>query len=152
MVQFSIYIFFLLLILPTRLDIDYLRAAIASNFCNVVYRWKIQIFSFEPLILYRILFHIFLQRNFCCVIIIIVINKNKHFKKFSNTYSYFAHFYFFLYSIYEESIGDLKILDFCILMDLHVLGYPEHKFTVFMKCLCVCYRNFLAVITQKGWN
>ena len=38
----------------------------------------------------------------------------------------------------EESIGFVKIFDFRFLMDLHVLGCPEHEFTIFRKCLCVC--------------
>ena len=32
----------------------------------------------------------------------------------------------------------MKIFDFRCLMDLHVLGWPEHDLTIFRKCLSVC--------------
>ena len=32
----------------------------------------------------------------------------------------------------------MKIFDSRFLVDLHVLGCPEHEFTIFRKCLCVC--------------
>ena len=47
-------------------------------------------------------------------------------------------FYLLLYSIYEESIRVVKIFEFLFSMDLHILGCPEHKFTIFTKCLSVC--------------
>ena len=44
----------------------------------------------------------------------------------------------------EENIGFVQIFDFRFLMDLHVLGCPEHDLTLFWKisvclwfCLCV---------------
>ena len=56
----------------------------------------------------------------------------------------FYAFYFLLYSI-EESIGFVKIFDFRFLMDLHVLGCPEHEFTIFRKCLCGCVCVWMCV-------
>ena len=47
-------------------------------------------------------------------------------------------FYFLLYSIEEKTIEIVKIFDLRFLTDLHVLGLPEHDFTVFTKCLSVC--------------
>ena len=34
-------------------------------------------------------------------------------------------------------------------MDLHVLGCPEHDFTISGKCMCVCDKNFVANVAQK---
>ena len=38
----------------------------------------------------------------------------------------------------EENIGFVIIFDFQFLMDLHVLGCPEHELTFSEKCLPVC--------------
>ena len=55
----------------------------------------------------------------------------------------------------------MKILDFRFLMDLHVLGCPEHDLTIFRKCLsvclcvcmsvclCVCDKNFVDIVSQE---
>ena len=45
----------------------------------------------------------------------------------------------------EESIGFLKIFDFRLLIDLHILGCPEHDLTISGKYLCVT-KNFLASV------
>ena len=61
----------------------------------------------------------------------------------------------------EESIGFLQIFDFRFLMDLHVLGCPDHDLTISGKCLsvwlCVCDKNFVASVTRElmhriSWN
>ena len=45
---------------------------------------------------------------------------------------------------------------FLILMDLHVLGCPEHDFTMPGKCLsvcvCVCDKNFVASVARELMN
>ena len=38
----------------------------------------------------------------------------------------------------EESIGNVKIFQFRLLLDLHVLGCSEHDFNIYTKCLSVC--------------
>ena len=48
----------------------------------------------------------------------------------------------------EEGIGFEKILDFQILMELHVLGCPEHDLTTSRKMsvslyVCVCVAKIL---------
>ena len=35
----------------------------------------------------------------------------------------------------EGNVGFMKIYDLWFLMDLHVLGWPEHDLTSFPKCL-----------------
>ena len=52
----------------------------------------------------------------------------------------FLHFYFLLYSKKGISIGMVKSFDFWFLMDLNVLGCPEHDFNIFKKymSLCIC--------------
>ena len=37
------------------------------------------------------------------------------------------------------------------LINLHVLGYPEYDFTIYIKCLCVCLgvTNFVAALAQE---
>ena len=59
----------------------------------------------------------------------------------------------------EESIGFVKIFDFRVLMDLHVLGCPEHDLTISGKCLFVSMcatKNFASVarelIHRILWN
>ena len=66
----------------------------------------------------------------------------------------------------EESNGFFQIFDFRFLMDLHVLGCPEHDLNVFGKCLsdclCVCLyvcvsvcvrdKNFLASVAGELMN
>ena len=58
----------------------------------------------------------------------------------------------FLY-IEEESTGFVQIFDFRFLMDLHVLGCPEHDFIISGKCLsvclCVCDKNFVASVAWE---
>ena len=41
---------------------------------------------------------------------------------------------------------------FRFLMDLHVLGCPEHDLTIFGKCLCVCDKNFVASVARELMN
>ena len=47
----------------------------------------------------------------------------------------------------------MKILNFRFLMDLHVLGCPEHDLTISGKCLsvcwCVCDQNFAENVAQE---
>ena len=47
----------------------------------------------------------------------------------------------------------MQIFDFRFLMDLHVLGCPEHDLTIFGKCLsaclCVCDKNFVASVARE---
>ena len=50
----------------------------------------------------------------------------------------------------EESIGFVQIFDFGFLMDLHILGCPEHDLTIFGKCICLCMTNFAASIAQTN--
>ena len=53
----------------------------------------------------------------------------------------------------EERIGFVQIFDFRFLMDLHVLGCPEHDLTIFGKCLSVCLtvwdKNFVTSVAQE---
>ena len=55
--------------------------------------------------------------------------------------------YLFLLSFMqiEEGIGFVKIFDFCFLMDLHILGHPEHDLIISEKYLsfCVCMTKIL---------
>ena len=54
----------------------------------------------------------------------------------------------------------MKIFDFRFLMDLHILGCPEHDLTISGKCLsvcesvclCVCDKNFVASVAQELMN
>ena len=49
----------------------------------------------------------------------------------------------------------MKIFDFRFLTDLHILGWFEHDFTIFTKCLSVglstrvCDTNFVAALEQE---
>ena len=72
-----------------------------------------------------------------------------------------SNFFFLLSSIQvEESIRFVQNFGFRFLMDLHVLGYPEHDLTIFGKfpvclscvCLCVCDKKLVATVTQKLMN
>ena len=62
----------------------------------------------------------------------------------NNTLKIALHIYIFLVSSIkvEESIGFVQIFDFRFLLDLYVLGCPEHDLTASEKCLsvsmCVC--------------
>ena len=47
----------------------------------------------------------------------------------------------------EENTGFVKIFDFRFLMDLQVLGCPEHDLTISGKCLCVC-----VCVTNNLWQ
>ena len=49
----------------------------------------------------------------------------------------------------EENIGFVKIFDIQFLMDLQVLGCPEHDLTIYGKCLSVCGKNFVANVAQE---
>ena len=49
----------------------------------------------------------------------------------------------------HESVGFVQIFDFWFLMDLHVLGCPEHDFTISGKCLRVCDKKFVASVAQE---
>ena len=54
---------------------------------------------------------------------------------------------FFFISFYiGKSTGFVKVWDFQFLMDLYVLEFPEHNFTISRKCLsvCMCDQNFVA--------
>ena len=74
------------------------------------------------------------------------------------TYSFF---FLFSSTLIEERIDFVQIFDFRLLMDLHVLGRPEHELTISGKCLpvcvfvygcvclCVCDKNFVASIAQE---
>ena len=55
-------------------------------------------------------------------------------------------FYFLLCKL-EESIGFVKIFDFQFLMDLHILGSPDHDLTISEKCLssCLSVRSFVCL-------
>ena len=58
----------------------------------------------------------------------------------------FLKFYFLLSSIkIEESISFVQISDFRFLMDLHVLGCPEHDLSISGKCLSVCESVYVCV-------
>ena len=62
----------------------------------------------------------------------------------------------------------MQIFDLRFLMDLHVLGCPEHDLTIFAKCLsvclsvclcvcmcvclCVCDKNFVASVARELMN
>ena len=58
----------------------------------------------------------------------------------------------------EENIAFVQIFDFQFLMHLHILGYPEHDFTISGKCpsvcLCVCVgdKKFLASVAPELIN
>ena len=47
----------------------------------------------------------------------------------------------------------MQIFYFRFLMDLHVLGCPEHDLTIYTKCLSVyisvCHANFVAPLVEK---
>ena len=63
-------------------------------------------------------------------------------------------FLFFFMSI-EETIGFVQIFDFWFLMDLHVLGCPEHDLTIFGKCLSDCVSVCLCIcvyVTKILWQ
>ena len=51
----------------------------------------------------------------------------------------------------EESTGFAKVSDFRFLMDLHVLGCPEHDLTTSV-CLCVFDKNFVASVAREHAN
>ena len=48
----------------------------------------------------------------------------------------------------EDSIGFIEIFDFHFLMDLHILGYPEHDLSVTGKCLSMCLCDWLCVFNK----
>ena len=56
----------------------------------------------------------------------------------------------------EESIGFIRIFDYRFLMDLHVLGCPDHDLNISGKCLsvclCVCDKNFVANVARELMN
>ena len=65
--------------------------------------------------------------------------------------------------IVKIRIGNVKIFYFRFLTDWHLLGCPEHDFTIFTKCLAACRSaclfdtNFVATLEQKlmgrfAWN
>ena len=60
-------------------------------------------------------------------------------------------FYCLLYSILEESIGNVKIFDFRSLTDLNLLACPEQDFTNFAKYLSVSMhdRTFAATHSKN---
>ena len=49
----------------------------------------------------------------------------------------------------RKSIGIVKIFDFRFLRYLHVLGCLEHDFTIFIKRLSACDKNFVATLEHK---
>ena len=61
-----------------------------------------------------------------------------------------ANFFLLPSVFYIRSFGIEKIFDFQFLMDLHILGFPEHD-SLFLQnvCLSVCDTNFVAMQVQK---
>ena len=43
----------------------------------------------------------------------------------------------------------MQIFDVWFLMDLHVLGCPEHDLATSGKCQCVFGKNFVTSVTQE---
>ena len=65
------------------------------------------------------------------------------FKRF-NTKLWSCNTYYFLLHTLGESFGTSVFL-----INLHVLGCPEHDLTIFGKCLSVCDTHFVAALEQK---
>ena len=49
----------------------------------------------------------------------------------------------------EDSSGIMKIFSFWFLMDLDVLGCPEHALIIYIKWLTACDANFMVALVQN---
>ena len=63
---------------------------------------------------------------------------------------FFIYFFFKLSSI-EEIIGFVEIFDFRFLIDLCVVGYPEHDLIISGKCLTGCLCVGMTKILWQVW-